>query len=116
MCFYPFVRAMEEAVELVAQDKAPKIVQPAEGATYDAFLNKVIYFLTRTINFPWKMEKKITIFFLGRPVPGEPVPAWQEGARLHPRTWQQPGGVDKPGRGGTVGRRIPASLKNANIF
>ena len=35
---------MEEAVELVAQDKAPKIVQPAEGATYDAFLNKVIYF------------------------------------------------------------------------
>ncbi len=36
-----FLRAMEEAVELVAQDKAPKIVQPAEGATYDAFLNKV---------------------------------------------------------------------------
>ncbi len=35
------IKAMEEAVQLIATDKAPKIVQPTEGATYDAFLNKV---------------------------------------------------------------------------
>jgi formyltetrahydrofolate dehydrogenase len=34
------IKAMAEAVNLVAQDKAPKIVQPEEGATYDAFMNK----------------------------------------------------------------------------
>ncbi len=31
---------MAEAVNLVAQGKAPKIKQPEEGATYDAYLNK----------------------------------------------------------------------------
>jgi formyltetrahydrofolate dehydrogenase len=34
------IKAMAEAVNLVAQEKAPKITQPEEGATYDAFLNK----------------------------------------------------------------------------
>lgn len=34
------IRAMAEAVNLVAQEKAPKITQIEEGATYDAFLNK----------------------------------------------------------------------------
>ncbi|XP_077495034.1 cytosolic 10-formyltetrahydrofolate dehydrogenase [Amblyomma americanum] len=34
------VRAMGEAVELIASGKAPRIVQPAEGATYDPMLNK----------------------------------------------------------------------------
>ncbi len=37
------IKAMEEAVELVAADNAPKIAQPKEGASYDAFLNKVCY-------------------------------------------------------------------------
>ena len=31
---------MAEAVNLVAQEKAPKNTQAEEGATYDAFLNK----------------------------------------------------------------------------
>jgi len=31
---------MAEAVNLVAQEKAPKVKQSEEGATYDAFLNK----------------------------------------------------------------------------
>ncbi|CAB0030878.1 unnamed protein product [Trichogramma brassicae] len=34
------VRAMAEAVNLVAEGKAPMIEQPEEGATYDAMLNK----------------------------------------------------------------------------
>uniref|UniRef100_A0ABD2X800 10-formyltetrahydrofolate dehydrogenase n=2 Tax=Trichogramma kaykai TaxID=54128 RepID=A0ABD2X800_9HYME len=34
------VRAMAEAVNLVAEDNAPMIEQPEEGATYDAMLNK----------------------------------------------------------------------------
>ena len=34
------IRAMAEAVNLVAQEKAPKNTQAEEGATYDAFLNK----------------------------------------------------------------------------
>lgn len=34
------VKSMAEAVDLVASGKAPRIVQPAEGATYDAMLNK----------------------------------------------------------------------------
>ena len=34
------IKAMAEAVEMVAKGTAPKIVQPEEGATYDAFLNK----------------------------------------------------------------------------
>ena len=34
------IRAMAEAVNLVAQEKAPKNTQTEEGATYDAFLNK----------------------------------------------------------------------------
>ncbi len=61
------------------------------------------------------MEKKITIFFLGRPVPGEPVPAWQEGARLHPRAGQQPGGVDKPRRGGRNEGGFPFPLKKSTL-
>ena len=34
------IKAMAEAVNLVAQGTAPKLVQSEEGATYDAFLNK----------------------------------------------------------------------------
>lgn len=34
------VKAMGEAVELIAQGVAPRTVQPTEGATYDAMLNK----------------------------------------------------------------------------
>ncbi len=34
------VKAMEEAVELISDDLAPKVKQPERGATYDAFLNK----------------------------------------------------------------------------
>ena len=34
------IKAMSEAVNLVAQDKAPKLVQPEEGATYDPVMNK----------------------------------------------------------------------------
>ena len=34
------IKAMSEAVNLVAEGKAPKIIQPEEGASYDAFLNK----------------------------------------------------------------------------
>jgi len=32
------IKAMGEAVELIANHKAPKIVQPTEGATYDAYI------------------------------------------------------------------------------
>ncbi|KAL3219696.1 hypothetical protein MRX96_030248 [Rhipicephalus microplus] len=34
------VKAMGEAVELIASGKAPRIAQPTEGATYDPMLNK----------------------------------------------------------------------------
>ncbi|KAK8387245.1 hypothetical protein O3P69_018098 [Scylla paramamosain] len=34
------IKAMAEAVKLVSDGKAPKITQPAEGATYDPMLNK----------------------------------------------------------------------------
>jgi len=34
------VKAMGEAVQMIAEDRAPMIKQPEVGATYDAFLNK----------------------------------------------------------------------------
>ena len=34
------IKAMAESVNLVAQGKAPMVVQTEEGATYDAMLNK----------------------------------------------------------------------------
>ena len=34
------VKAMGEAVQMIAEDRAPHIKQPKVGATYDAFLNK----------------------------------------------------------------------------
>jgi formyltetrahydrofolate dehydrogenase len=34
------IKAMGEAVRLVAEGKAPAVVQPEDGATYDAMLNK----------------------------------------------------------------------------
>ncbi|KAG7167569.1 Cytosolic 10-formyltetrahydrofolate dehydrogenase-like [Homarus americanus] len=34
------IKAMAEAVSMVAEGKAPKITQPTEGATYDPMLNK----------------------------------------------------------------------------
>jgi len=34
------VKAMGEAVQMIAEDRAPSIKQPEVGATYDAFLNK----------------------------------------------------------------------------
>lgn len=34
------IEAMAEAVNLIADNRAPRLVQPEEGATYDAMLNK----------------------------------------------------------------------------
>merc|ERR1712117_523401 len=34
------VKAMGEAVQMIAEERAPSIKQPEVGATYDAFLNK----------------------------------------------------------------------------
>jgi len=34
------IKAMAEAVQMIAEDRAPSIKQPEVGATYDAFLNK----------------------------------------------------------------------------
>uniref|UniRef100_A0A0B6ZYE6 10-formyltetrahydrofolate dehydrogenase n=1 Tax=Arion vulgaris TaxID=1028688 RepID=A0A0B6ZYE6_9EUPU len=39
-CFPEGIKAMGEAVELIATGRAPKIVQPEEGATYDALIRK----------------------------------------------------------------------------
>ncbi|CAG5117906.1 unnamed protein product, partial [Candidula unifasciata] len=39
-CFPEGIKAMGEAVELIATGRAPRIVQPEEGATYDAMIKK----------------------------------------------------------------------------
>ncbi|CAL1526963.1 unnamed protein product [Lymnaea stagnalis] len=39
-CFPEGIKAMAEAVELIAAGRAPRIIQPEEGATYDALIKK----------------------------------------------------------------------------
>jgi len=39
-CYPEGIKAMGEAVELIATGRAPRLVQPVEGATYDAMIKK----------------------------------------------------------------------------
>lgn len=86
------VRAMGEAVELIAAGKAPRTVQPTEGATYDPMLNKREL---RRVDFSKLSGQALHNFIRGMDkVPGAWITLEGQATRVYGSTLWPPGPVE----------------------